>query len=182
VSADNGVDSFQEGERGTTGIEATRSIDEGSDHVYGVTEDPELVNLMLDLCYQFDYSLTFAANLKASDLGTRNTPMWQHIAVFELAVKYQMDGLREIAAEKFKLSAELNWDDEDFVHAVVLMQDSTTIHGANMQLREIVLNILYEHIDTLITKEKIEALMRANASLAYEVLKRARKSPVAAGE
>jgi hypothetical protein len=70
VSADNGVDSFQEGERGTTGIEATRSIDEGSDHVYGVTEDPELVNLMLDFCYQFDYSLTFAANPKASDLGT----------------------------------------------------------------------------------------------------------------
>jgi hypothetical protein len=60
----------------------------------------------------------------------------------------------------------LNWDDEDFVHAVVLMQDSITVHEANMQLREIVLNILYEHIDTLITKEKIEALMRANASLA----------------
>jgi hypothetical protein len=163
VSADSRTDLCQAGEASTIRAEV------------GVKEDPEMVELMIHYFYHLDYSLEVGGSGQAATrLSQPDTLMIDHIAVFDLAVKYQIEGLRNLAAQKFKLSAETNWDHKDFVDAVAAVHESTAVPRNNSQLRDIVLDIFYEHIDALMEKEEIDALLRVNSRLAYDLLTRDR--------
>jgi hypothetical protein len=177
VIVDSGADLSQAGESGTTGTETTQSLDGNSGITCDVDEQDDRVKLMVDYFYQLDYTLAVDGTGSAAiPLSQPETLMIDHIAIFDLAVKYQIDGLRDLAAEKFKLSAETNWKHKDFVDAI------NAIPQHNSDLRDIVLDILCEHIDTALDNKEIDALLRVNSRLAYDLLKRVRKVTVAADE
>jgi high-affinity K+ transport system ATPase subunit B len=94
----------------------------------------------------------------------------EHAKVFAIAVKYQVDGLRDLAAEKFKRSAKVFWDHEDFAHAIFVVHNSTS-DGVS-KLRDIVADTLCEHFDKLKHKPEIETVVCSIPALAYALLKR----------
>jgi hypothetical protein len=115
-------------------------------------------------------SPTLAAS-SASVASQKRVYIIEHAKVFAMAVKYQVDGLRRLAAAKFKRSARANWNHDDFAHAISVVHNSTADDVP--QLRKIVGDIIYEHFDTLKHKADIDALIRSIPLLAYGMLSRA---------
>jgi hypothetical protein len=94
----------------------------------------------------------------------------EHAKVFAMAVKYQVDGLRDLATTKFKQSVQTSWNHEDFAHASFVIYDSTPEDVS--QLREIVANTLHNHFSELKDKPEVETVVCGNPHLAYALLKR----------
>ena len=143
----------QEGDAGIIKLKATpkdvETFTEGED----VCVEPEIVKLVVDCSYHFDYfhgteSLSNSvanpppvartagslptmrkANQKLARIrrapptdGTQQpslqTYIIKHAKVFAIAVKYQIDGLRDLAASKCRDAATAHWDYDDFVHSI----------------------------------------------------------------
>ena len=94
----------------------------------------------------------------------------EHTKVFAIAVKYQVEGLRNLAIAKFKQSAKTHWDHEDFVHAIAIVHDPKLDDVP--QLRVIVADILYEHFGAMKHRAEIETLICKTPSLSYAMFKR----------
>jgi hypothetical protein len=93
-----------------------------------------------------------------------------HAKVFAAAVKYQADGLRDLAAEKFENTIRFFWNDEVFAEVVTVVFHSTP-EGV-LTLRNIVIDTLYSHLDALKDKKEIQAVLCEIPRLAYILLKR----------
>lgn len=85
-------------------------------------------------------------------------------------------GLRDLAASKFKDSAEANWSHPDFAQTISIVYNSTPEDVT--QLRNVVANILSGHFEALKNKAEIETVICDIPRLAYALLKRSRESPV----
>ena len=96
----------------------------------------------------------------------------EHAKVFAIAVKYQIDGLRDLAASKFRDAASAHWDHDDFVHSIYITYNSTAEEVT--QLREVVAEILHQHFDHIEEESELESALCNVPRLAYEVLKRSR--------
>jgi hypothetical protein len=96
----------------------------------------------------------------------------EHAKVFAIAVKYQIDGLRDLAASKFKDAAIAHLGHEDFVHSIYVAYNSTADEVT--QLRDVVTDILHQHFDDLKGDPEVEAALCYIPRLAYDVLKRSR--------
>jgi hypothetical protein len=99
----------------------------------------------------------------------------EHAKVFAMAVNYQVDGLRDLAAAKFKQSAKTHWNHDDFAHAIFIVHNSTS-EGVP-QLRDIVADILHERFEKLKHKAEVETVVCSIPHLAYALLKRAGTIP-----
>jgi hypothetical protein len=98
--------------------------------------------------------------------------VWLHAKLFAIAVKYQADGLRELANMRFKEATVVHWDHEDFAHAIHIVYHSTT--DDFMDLCAIVADTIHKHFDRLGAKETVKALMSSVPGLAFSLLERAR--------
>jgi len=87
-------------------------------------------------------------------------------------VKYQIDGLRDLAASKYKHVVTTCWNHEDFAHSVHVAFTSTVEEVT--QLREIISDILHQHFDDLKDKAEIETVVCNIPRLAFALLKRSR--------
>ena len=121
---------------------------------------------MVEYFYYFDYLR-----------GTNSLPvspvyLIEHAKVFAIAVKYQIDGLRDLAASKFEDAATAHWKHDDFAHAVHVAFNSTAEEVT--QLREVVSDILHQHFDVLKDKPEVETVVCNIPRLAYALLKRSR--------
>lgn len=87
-----------------------------------------------------------------------------------MAVKYQVNGLCDLAALKFKQSAMADRDHDDFAYAIAIVYNSTAEHI--LQLREIVADTIHEHFDVLKHKAPIETVVCDIPHLSYDLLKR----------
>lgn len=65
-----------------------------------------------------------------------------------MAVKYHVDALRNLAAQKFQTEVEQHWDHEDLAHAIHVIYTSTADEVT--QLREVAVEALNAHRDQLL--------------------------------
>jgi hypothetical protein len=146
-----------------------KAVVDDTDVVDESCDDPEIVKLMIEYFYHFNY-------LRAEDAtgspATSKVHLIEHAKVFALAVKYQADGLRELAISKFKESIEANWNHEDLSHAIHIVYQSTTDDVT--ELRDIVTDTVHDHFDELNGQETVKAVVSSIASLAYGLLERFR--------
>lgn len=93
-----------------------------------------------------------------------------HAKIYAAAIKYQVDGLRDLAAEKFEDCIKFLWDHEVFAEVVTIVFNSTPDDVA--QLRNIVIDTMYSHIETLKDKKDIQAVLSDIPRLACILLMR----------
>ena len=94
----------------------------------------------------------------------------EHAKVFAMAVKYHVDALRNLAAQKFKAEVAEHWDHEDLAHAIHVIYTSTADEVT--QLREIAVEALDAHRGQLLEKPEIATLLRSITGLACDLLLR----------
>lgn len=107
--------------------------------------------------------------------GVSRTHLIEHAEVFAIAVKYQIDALRKLAAEKFKEGVAFHWNHVEFAEATYLAYTNTPEDVK--ELRDIAADAIDKHANELLKRPEIEALICSINGLAYEVLKRGRRSP-----
>lgn len=129
-----------------------------------VCDDPEIVKLMMEYFYLFDYG-TQLPNETSSTAAVSPRPndkshLIEHSKVFAMAVKYQADGLRELAAAKFKtaVATEDYWAHKDFPTAISIIYASSL--DDVLDLRQVVEDVLHRHFDTLKANEDMVAIIR----------------------
>lgn len=164
-------------------------------------DDPEIVKLMVEYFYHLDYLRTTTSTDETGNQGSPSSSrsckdnagspvpsdfkllphvhLIEHAKVFAIAVKYQVDALRDLAAEKFKKTAQYHWGDENFPRAVQIVWTSTA-DGFN-QLRELVIQTLHDHGEELVKNPEIESLLRSIPGLACDLLKAKLAQPSSCG-
>ncbi|KAF1831388.1 hypothetical protein BDW02DRAFT_56675 [Decorospora gaudefroyi] len=91
-----------------------------------------------------------------------------HAKMYEIADKYDVDGLKELAREKFTWACSVYWDSQHF--ATAAHHAYSTTPDEDKGLREIVSKTLFEHMD-LIDKPEVDALLNKFNGLAVGLLK-----------
>jgi hypothetical protein len=90
-----------------------------------------------------------------------------HAKMYEIADKYDVVGLKELAREKFLRACAVYWDDEHFAPAAYYAF-STTMDD-DMSLRDIVGKVISEHI-LMLNKPAVLALLHEFHGLAVSIL------------
>ena len=96
------------------------------------------------------------------------THIIEHARVFAMAVKYQVKGLRALAAAKFQRSAQAFWDHDDFTQAISIVHKTTS--DDVKELRDIVSDIIHVHLDALKVDDDFETAVTSIPHLAYGLL------------
>ena len=174
------TDPPQEGDSGVIELKTAESDHATSNDGEDAYDEPEIVKLMVEYFYHFDYLRGTDSELvqvSASDLQSppqlpSQVYLIEHAKVFAIAVKYQIEGLRELAVSKFHTAATGLWKHDDFAHSVHIVFNSTAEEVT--QLLVIASDILHQHFDVLKEKAEIEAVVCNIPRLAYALLKRSR--------
>ncbi|RYN25995.1 hypothetical protein AA0113_g4990 [Alternaria arborescens] len=87
--------------------------------------------------------------------------------MYEIADKYEVTGLKELACKSFTLACEAFWDDEAFPIAIK-HAFSTTI-AEDKGLRDVIIKTISSH-DSLARKAEVQAVMLEHSDLAVGVL------------
>ena len=87
--------------------------------------------------------------------------------MYEIADKYEVTGLKELACKNLALACLAFWDDEVFPIAIK-HAFSTTI-AEDRGLRDVIIKTVFSH-DSLVRKAKIQAVMLEHSDLAVGVL------------
>jgi hypothetical protein len=88
--------------------------------------------------------------------------------MYEVADKYEVDGLKELAREKFAWACGVYWDSKYFAPAAHYAYSTTP--DEDKGLREVVSKTLFEHMD-LLDKSEVEAVLSEFNDLAVGLLK-----------
>jgi hypothetical protein len=147
-------------------LELKASLDgaEGADHS---CDEPEIVELMIEYFYHFDYPRT--TSTASSSIVAKN-PLIKHAKVFAMAIKYQVDGLRALAVKKFKEAASSDWNNDDFAQVVQVVYASTP--DDVQELRTITADTIHDHFSVLKDKEDLEMVISGLGDLSYSLLRR----------
>ena len=122
---------------------------------------------MIEYFYHFDY---LRAAAETSDPKGPNTFFVEHARVFAMAIKYQADGLRQLATKNFQRAASKYWKREDFAQAIHVVYTSTP--DDVQELRNIVADTIHDHFTDLRDIPEIDVAVRSLAGLAYSILER----------
>jgi hypothetical protein len=87
--------------------------------------------------------------------------------MYEIADKYDVVGLKDLAREKFKLSCGAFWDKDDFSTAADYVVSTTMAEDKG--LREIVSSTISNHME-IIHKADIQILLSENGDLSLAVM------------
>ncbi|KAF2014531.1 hypothetical protein BU24DRAFT_482031 [Aaosphaeria arxii CBS 175.79] len=106
--------------------------------------------------------------LTTEDVAGDSTQLLTHSKMYEIGDYFAVDGLKKLAAKKFKVACQKYWNDATFPiaahHAF-----STTIES-DKGLRSTVCKTIAEHME-LLAKDEMDALMNDFTSLTYGLLK-----------
>ncbi|KAH4979754.1 hypothetical protein HBH69_185290 [Parastagonospora nodorum] len=91
-----------------------------------------------------------------------------HSKLYSLADKYDVPGLQDLAAVKFKTACAVFWKMEAF--PAVAEHVFTSTPDADMGLRTIVKMLLLEHRQDLVKKDGIKSFLEKRPELMYELL------------
>lgn len=114
-------------------------------------------DIRLDCCSEFTCKACVAEQLVI------------HPKMYEVADKYDVAGLKDLVAHKFKASCKAYWDKPAFAQAAHYAFSTTPEN--DMGLRSIVAKVICENIDALINKPEIEVLLTEFGGLSYQLLK-----------
>ncbi|CAG9996907.1 unnamed protein product [Clonostachys byssicola] len=89
-----------------------------------------------------------------------------HAQVYALAEKYDVSGLKALAATKFKCEVDIHWNSEDFMLALKEVYNSTVDH--DRMLRDIVVQAVSLHLQLLESKPFQDAIKGLDFS--YDLL------------
>jgi hypothetical protein len=157
------TDKPQEGASGVIELKAMTDSPEPTDDS---CDDPEIVKLMIEYFYHFDY----LCDIARAPSPPKPTPFFvEHAKVFAMAIKYQAAGLRQLAASNFRRAACVFWNHTGFAHAIHIVYTSTPDDA--QELRKIVADTVHEHYSDLQSKPEIDVAMRSLSGLAYSILK-----------
>ena len=95
-----------------------------------------------------------------------------HVKMYEIADKYEVRGLKDLAREKFQRSCKQFWDNDVF--AVAAHHVFSTTPDSDKGLRDLVSLTISKHMG-LMDKPEIEALLTEFNGLAFGLLKLTRK-------
>ena len=163
----------QEGETGVIELKALGSDKSDADEA---CDDPEIIKLMISSFYHLEYTcdgpIRTSKTTTSDDSSVSRSPesLLTHAKVFAAAIKYQADGLRDLAEEKFRKTIPFFWNHEIFAEVVMVVFHSTP-DGVST-VRDIVIDTLYNHLDALKDKKKIRAALCEIPCLAYILLRR----------
>jgi hypothetical protein len=87
--------------------------------------------------------------------------------MYEVADKYDVEGLKELAREKFKLNCNTFWDDDTFSTAAHYAFCTTMADDKG--LRDIVSSTISEHME-LIQKAEIQTLLAEHNGLSLGIM------------
>jgi hypothetical protein len=167
----------QEGEDGVIKLEARpATTDDESDVDYLVRDDPEMVRHMVSYFYNLKYSCVNTNptdETNGYDDSTTSNPraeMLTHAKMFAIAVKYQIDGLRDFAAKSFRYAVHVYWDSDEFLKAVTIVLDSTPEEV--LELRHTVFDTIYDHYRDLKHKDEVKDAFRDHPLFAQDLLDR----------
>ncbi|RAO73878.1 uncharacterized protein BHQ10_009890 [Talaromyces amestolkiae] len=93
-----------------------------------------------------------------------------HAKVYALSKKYNINELKALALEKFRVEADQDWDTGDFLLAAKEVYTSTS--AADQDIRDAVTTIVYEHPEIL-DRDETQELIKG-LDLGFDVLKRVR--------
>lgn len=90
-----------------------------------------------------------------------------HAILYEIADKYDVKGLKELAREKFSRACAKFWDTEEFVAAAKHAWSTTPIEDRG--LREVIIKTIAEHMN-LLNKPDVMELLTEYSGLAVGVM------------
>jgi hypothetical protein len=115
-----------------------------------------------------DYHASLARTAEEFKGGPSNH-LLLHSQIYVLAEKYQVDGLKELALEKFKWCCAVFWYTSDFLLAVRHVFDDSTPEN-DRGLRDLVTFTIVKHMEVL-SKPEVWALLEEHNGLSTHVLK-----------
>jgi len=96
-----------------------------------------------------------------------------HAKMYAIGDKYVVDGLKELAKEKFERSCNSHWDTEYFAPATHFAFSSTLDSGRG--LRAVIIRTICDHINIL-NKPEVMALLHEFNDLAVSLLEKNAKA------
>ncbi|KAK5170565.1 uncharacterized protein LTR77_005153 [Saxophila tyrrhenica] len=175
-------DAFKEGHDACINLVAT--TDEGHEDDLSA-DNPEAVELMIDLIYRHNYTAPHihisvaSANGGGGHSNNRAVP-WltpsgdcnvvMHAKMYALGSKYGIKSLQDVAKIKFSEAACYAWNDRRFVDAIQVVY--TTTPDEDKGLRDITTRTIHEHCAQLVRKPRVAVCMHSINGLAFDLLVR----------
>jgi hypothetical protein len=107
-------------------------------------------------------------NLPVPPAPAESVELLLHAKMYEIADKYEVDGLKELAQEKFAWACGVYWHSKYFAPAAHYAYSTTP--DEDKGLREVVSKTLFEHME-LLDKPEVEAVLSEFNNLAVGLLK-----------
>lgn len=110
-----------------------------------------------------------AADFALPNLGPQTTSedLAFHILVYNLAEKYSIRGLKNLAIRKFKQTATQYWESDNLLEAA--RNAYTSAAETDRGLRDVIVAILHEH-PALLDRENTQLVLREFGMLAYDLV------------
>jgi hypothetical protein len=143
---------------------------------YLVCDDPEMVKHMVSYFYNPTYSCSNTEPTDGTDrLDNSTTYNYQaeiltHAKMFAIAVKYQVNGLREYAAKCFGYAARRTWWSEEFLETFTIVFNSTPEQAR--ELRDIVFDTVWDHWGDFKDRDEVKEAFDSHPFLVRELLDR----------
>lgn len=115
---------------------------------------------MLQFMYRFDYDAGGSDQAPVS-------PMIFNVKVYSIADKYEVLMLKSQAREKFEKLVKACWDKDDFPYTIAEIYSSTL--GTDRGLRDLVVEIVCEHINELLEKQDFQTVLEETVGFAADV-------------
>lgn len=133
---------------------------------------------MVELMISFFYNLTYSCSNTTDDTNNSNdattmTPhedIITHASMFALAVKYQAKELRHFAKCSFRHAVQTAWESDEFADALDIVFTSTPEDVSD--LRDIVLDTIYDHFQAIMDKPEIKEFICSHGEVSYGLLRR----------
>lgn len=83
--------------------------------------------------------------------------------------KYDISGLRKLAAAKFKSRAANQWNSTAFTEAALHLWENTV--ESDRQLRDIVISFAHQNIDALLDRGEFTAFIKGNGDFSFDIVR-----------
>ncbi|KAH7195394.1 BTB/POZ protein [Fusarium oxysporum] len=132
---------------------------ESSERVIDILDfDPPIVEAMTLFLYCFDY-----------ESPADSSAMMFHAKVYQIADKYGIEALKRLSATKFRASIDENWKTDDFPLAIALAY--TTTPPEDRRLRDIIVQVAFNNIGTLMSRDAFCETLSDNPNLATDIIR-----------
>ncbi|KAK4544715.1 hypothetical protein LTR36_003964 [Oleoguttula mirabilis] len=108
-----------------------------------------------------------------SPLASSEPNLTLHAKMYAAGDRYGVAGLKALALDKFKIQLTQHWDSQEFAESIHVVYNTTP--SSDKDLRESIADTLGWH-DRLLDKPEIEVAVLEINGLAYELLKRTRRT------